>query len=149
MIIDLLNNAQLYHGVHPRLAQALKYLKETDLSAFLPGRFDIDGDDLYGLIIEYQTAPKEKSPWEAHRRYIDVQLMLKGQEMMGHAPIGALKVTKEYDETKDCLLLEGGGSYFTVKAGTFVVFGPQDGHQPGIMIGTPQPVKKAVLKVRV
>ncbi|MCX5751093.1 MAG: YhcH/YjgK/YiaL family protein [Candidatus Saganbacteria bacterium] len=148
MIIDLLDNAEMYYNFYPYLKQALKYLKETNFPDFKPGKFDIDGTNLYGMINEYETIPKEKGVWEAHRKYTDVQFILQGQEMMGYAPIGTLKVSKEYQEKEDYLLLEGSGSFFTVKPGMFVVFGPEDGHQPGLAINSPSHIKKVVLKVR-
>jgi len=38
--------------------------------------------------MEYQTKPREQGIWEAHRKYIDVQYMIQGSELMGWASIG-------------------------------------------------------------
>ncbi|MFA4884178.1 MAG: YhcH/YjgK/YiaL family protein [Candidatus Margulisiibacteriota bacterium] len=147
MIIDLFNNLNIYLKLNPRLEQAFKYLQTNDLSRLPLGRFEIDGDDLYGTINEYETIPRGKALWEAHRRYFDVQLVIRGEEMIGYAPLSSLRVTSEYKYKEDYVLLDGEGSYFTIKPGMFVVFGPGDAHRPGIALEAPNRVKKAVLKV--
>ena len=147
MIIDQLTNSSLYLGVHKRLAVAFDYLRKTDLAKVEPGTYEIDGRKVYAMVQQYETKIKEKGRWEAHRKYIDVQYVHKGQERFGYANLRELKAGM-YEEAKDFLPLEGGGGdFFVVREGTFVVLLPQDGHMPGIAVSTPQPVKKFVVKV--
>ncbi len=148
MIIDQLANSSLYLGVHKRLAVAFDYLRKTDLAKVEPGTYEIDGRKIYAMVQQYETKIREKGRWEAHRKYIDVQYVHKGQERFGYATLQELKAGM-YEETKDFLPLEGGGKgdFFVVREGTFVVLLPQDGHMPGIAVSTPQPVKKFVVKV--
>lgn len=147
MIIDHIDNAALYWGLGPRFEQALRYLAETDLAATAPQRYDLDGDDLFALIQQYQAKPRAEGFWEAHRRYADVQYVVSGAEHMGYAPIAALKAG-EYDGEKDFLKLEGQGAFIELRAGFFMILCPQDGHMPGLAIEAPTPVKKAVVKVK-
>jgi YhcH/YjgK/YiaL family protein len=148
MIIDQLKNASFYSGLHKGLDTAFHYLQNTDLSKIAPGKYEIDGSNVYALVQEYETKPKEKGRWEAHRRYMDVQYVFKGVEKIGYANLEQLKAV-EYDEAKDFLALSGEGDFFVVREGTFVILAPQDGHMPGIAVAGPQFVKKIVVKVRV
>jgi biofilm protein TabA len=149
MIVDQIKNAGLYAGMGERFAHAFEFLKREDLTALGPGRYAVDGDDVFVIISEYETNPPEKVPWEAHRKYIDIQFVAAGREDMGYAHIASLSVSKPYDEGGDCMLLEGAGSRITCGAGTFAVFMPEDAHRPGMASGNPEKVKKAIAKVRV
>jgi biofilm protein TabA len=147
MMIDQLNNASFYLGVNKGLAVAFHYLQNTDLSKIEPGKYEIDGSRIYALVQQYETKSKEKGRWEAHRRYMDLQYVFGGVERIGYANLEQLQAG-EYDEAKDFLALSGEGDFFVVRAGTFVILAPQDGHMPGIAVSGPQPVKKIVVKVR-
>ena len=149
MIVDRLANASLYRAIHPRLAAGFDFLGKLDPGAFAPGRTEIEGDTLFAIAQEYETRPREAGKWEAHRRYIDIQYLVEGEEAMGYAPLERLAVTQPYDAAKDCLLLQGEGSLVHLRAGEFAVFYPQDAHMPSLAIGTPSPVKKVVIKVLV
>jgi YhcH/YjgK/YiaL family protein len=148
MIIDRLERASLYQGVHKRLAAAFDYLRKTDLGKVEPGTHEIEGRKVYVMAQQYETKPMEKGRWEAHRKYIDVQYVYQGVERFGYANLLELK-PGNYDEAKDFLSLEGEGKgdFFLVRQGTFVILFPQDGHMPGMSVSTPQPVRKFVVKV--
>ena len=148
MIIDRLEKASLYQGVHKRLEVALDYLRNTDLDKIAPGTYEIEGRKVYVMVQQYETKPREKGRWEAHRKYIDVQFVHQGAELFGYANLGEMKEI-QYDETKDFLSLqgEGRGDFFRVSQGTLVILFPQDAHMPGMAISAPQPVKKFVVKV--
>ncbi len=150
MIIDLLNHAPLYLGVHKRLSVAFDYLRKTDLDRIEPGTQEIDARRVYVMAQQYETKPMEKGRWEAHRKYIDVQYVHRGVELFGYASLRDLKAGP-YDEAKDFLSLqaEGKGDFFRLGEGTFVILFPQDGHMPGMAISTPQAVKKFVVKVAI
>lgn len=152
MVRDELTNAHLYEGLGAGIASALRYLREIDLKALAPGRYDIHGKDLIAIVEEYPSKPLEKCFWEAHRKYIDVQHVVSGAERMGYANLEALKVQQNYDAEKDFMKLEdpsGVGELMTIRAGAFVIFGPQDAHMPGLAVTSPEPVKKVVMKVKV
>lgn len=146
MIIDRLKNASLYFGLHKRLAVAFSYLQNTDFAEVEPGRYEVEGANIYVLVQQYESKPKEKGRWEAHRRYMDIQYIWKGEEFFGYAYLDDL-TTVSYDENKDFVTLEGKGDFVTLRSGSFVIVGPQDAHLPGIAISTPKLVKKIVVKV--
>ena len=149
MIIDNIKNAPLYYGVSERIAVALKFLRENDFSVMNPGKYEIDGSNVYALVQRYESKPVEKCKWEAHRRYIDVQYVAEGIEQIGYANLGQMKVSQEYREEGDYLLLEGKGDFFIFRDGNFAIFAPQDVHMPCIAAAEPQIIKKVVVKILV
>lgn len=148
MIVDCLENYFLYGGLSPLLAKAFNYIHATDMSSLAAGHCEIDGNKLYAIVSEYATKPREQGKWEAHRRYIDLQYMVRGTERIGFCPIGRMK-PGPYDSEKDCLFLEGSGDFLTLNEGDFMVLWPGDAHMPGIAVEEPSPVKKAVFKILV
>ncbi len=148
MIVDELKNAKQYYGLGAGIEAALRYLAQTDFSKVAPDRYDIDGDNVYALVQEYDSKPKSEGAWEAHHTYLDVQYVAAGAEHMGYRPVEGMKAGA-YDKEKDFYLLEGEGEFFTLREGYFTILKPQDAHMPGMAIAAPQAVKKVVVKVRV
>ena len=148
MIIDSLANASQYRALHPHLGDALDFLTNNDLAALSAGKHPIRNEDVFAIVNDYDTRPESEGTWEAHRQYIDVQVVARGRERMGYAPIEDLSVTTPYDAEKDSALLEGPGNWVTVNAGMFTIFLPQDAHIPGIAVAQPEAVRKIVVKVR-
>ncbi|MEI7880473.1 MAG: YhcH/YjgK/YiaL family protein [bacterium] len=149
MIIDYIRNASLYQGIDQRIQLAFEYLAGKDFTGVAPGRYDIDGDNVFALVQQYQTKPREKGLWEAHQRYIDVQFVASGVEVMGYAPISQCTVTQPYSLEKDCGFFSGSGDFVTVRAGMFTVFFPEDVHMPCLISEAPVQVYKVVVKVKV
>jgi biofilm protein TabA len=148
MIYDKLALFSRYAGLGKKLSTALSYLATQDFTATRPGRIDIQGDDLYALVQEYTTRPVGQGVWEAHRCYIDVQNMVSGQERIFFAPVETMQLGT-YVEEKDFLSMTGDGSPLDLFAGFFVVFFPEDAHMPGLQVGTPEFVRKIVIKLAV
>lgn len=144
MIFDHLENAHRYFALHPAFARAFEALR-GELLRRPPGRYELDGQRLYAIVQEYST--KAEGRWEAHRRYIDIQFMLAGDERMGWAPTRDLTVQEAYDPAKDAAFFTGQGSEFVVAAGQFAIFFPEDAHMPTLAAGDPQTVRKVVIKV--
>ncbi|WP_044411594.1 YhcH/YjgK/YiaL family protein [Thiomicrospira microaerophila] len=147
MIIDRIENAHLYIGIHPAIDQALNFLSKTpptELDALVLGRRTIS-PILDCIVDEYQTQSSEDKLYEAHQKYIDVQFILSGEEYMGVAPLINQTPAQPYNNEKDFALYKVSGEMFKVKAGMFVVFFPTDIHLPSI--GTPaRQVRKIVMK---
>jgi len=147
MIIDVLENANLYHEINSKFSKAFNFLRNADLLNLDAGKYEIEGTNIYALVDNYFTRSKEEGMWEAHRRYIDIQFVVKNKEQIGYANLKQMQNCTTYDQAKDILFFKGMGSYFIIPAGTFVILTPQDVHMPGIAIEKPQPVKKIVLKI--
>jgi YhcH/YjgK/YiaL family protein len=126
--------------------QALEYLRTHDMSAVPVGRHEIDGDRLVALVQEYTTRPMDECAWEAHRKYIDVQFVVRGSERMGHAPRSSLVPRQAYDVDRDVSLFEPGAAFVTIGPGSYAIFGPEDVHAPGGAVTEPEVVRKVVVK---
>ena len=148
MIIDQITNSHLYYALNPRINHAFSYIHQADLSAISVGKYEIDGENIYAMVQEYYTKPKEQCLWEAHRRYIELQYVIQGVEQIGFANTSRLN-HGEYDASKDFLPLFGEGDFLTLHKGNFVIFMPEDAHMPGIVFDSPNPVKKIVIKISV
>lgn len=147
MIFDTLDNAARYALPGSPLSAAFEFLRSHDLNALPVGRMEIDGDRLYALVQEYLSKPVEQGKWEAHRNYIDVQYIVRGEERMGFANLASLHIG-EYVAEKDFLPLSGKPNFVDLSAGSFTVFFPEDGHMPGLYLDKPEPVRKVVLKIK-
>ncbi len=154
MITDRLSNSHLYAPLHPRFAQSFEWLKQTefavnsDREALPVGRIELDGKDLYVMVQEYSTKLPEAGKWEAHRRYIDIQYILSGREIIRYANIDRLRAG-DYLPERDFQALSGDGDSLVLSAGDFMILFPQDAHMPGMAVEAPVPVKKVVVKVAV
>lgn len=134
---------------HEGVLRALEYARTHDLSEFAPGRHGIDGDALYVNVAEYDTKPLSECAFEAHRRYIDVHVVVRGAEYIDSQLVGKLKAG-DYDEAGDSMALEGeAATRCAMVPGVFVAYAPEDAHKPGIAMGEGAPLKKAVFKVAV
>jgi biofilm protein TabA len=69
----------------PPLIKGLEYIKQTDFSRIKNGKYEIDGTKVkvYAMVQEYRTAPKDSRPPEAHLKYIDIQYVLEGIDVIG------------------------------------------------------------------
>jgi len=134
-----------------RWDKAFLFLKSHDLSALEIKRYDIDGDNLYAPVSEYLTKNEEDARYEAHQKYIDIQYVESGKELIGIAPLSQRKdVLEPYDGTKDIefLTVEGGENRLATPERFFIFF-PEDAHRPGLKDGENSPVRKIVVKVKV
>lgn len=81
--------------------KAFAFIKKNDLVTLPKGKYPIDGDYVYATITEDPSKDFEKTIWESHRKYIDLQYIITGEEIIGIYPVAKATVTKEYDEKKD------------------------------------------------
>ncbi|MGV8814541.1 MAG: YhcH/YjgK/YiaL family protein [Gelidibacter sp.] len=149
MILDKIENANLYRGVHPGIAKALDYITSADFANLPMGKHEIDGEALFVILKENPTNPIADQLLESHLKYIDVQYVVQGIEKMGVTINAGQKPKKAYDDTDDYMLFEEPYDIITVKAGMFAIFFPDDIHMPDLTTGEPSLVKKAVFKVRI
>lgn len=143
-----MGNAGFYAPLGARIEQALDWLLRTDPGVLAAGRVEIDGDRVYALVSDYTTKNVLEGRWEAHRRYLDLQVVASGTEQIGYAPVTSL-VAGDYIAEKDIVWLEGDGSFVTMQPGQFMLLWPGDAHMPGVAVGAPSPVRKIVVKIAV
>ena len=150
MILDQLSVSAAYESLHPLFPQAFAYLRAFDPQT-ADGKYELQGQDLVAIVQRYRTAPSAEKLWEAHQVYGDIQVVYEGLEYCGHADQKTLDVTKPYLAEKDVEKYAAPTSattLLTLGRGNFAIFHPQDGHQPGVQIGTPGEILKVVIKFR-
>jgi YhcH/YjgK/YiaL family protein len=134
-----------------RWEKAFTFLKNSDFPKLESKRYDIDGDNLYATISEYKTKDPETTNFEAHRKYIDIQYVISGEEVMNVVPLSTVKqVITPYDGSKDIEFITV-SKIVNHKASpsNFFIFFPDDAHRPGIKVDASLPVKKVVIKLKV
>ncbi len=148
MILDSLDNIKQYASMHPNFEKAIDFILNTNLEELPLGRNEISGDTVFANVMEAQPRTKAEVPVEIHRRYIDIQIPLTSDEVMGYTNINELP-SGEYSDENDVTLYPVGmlaTDYFNVKRSMFTIFFPQDGHAPAV---TPVKLKKVIIKVAV
>jgi YhcH/YjgK/YiaL family protein len=148
MILDTLANCHLYLSINERIAKGFDYLRTTDLDSLPCGKHDIDGDTIFALVQEYQTKPIVECKLESHKKYIDIQYVIQGEEMMGITTQNNQTILEQNLE-KDYTFYEGTTSLVRVSKGMFTIFFPDDLHQPCVQTETVLEVKKVVIKVMI
>ena len=150
MIIDSLKREGPCLLLNENIAFALRWLQSEQAAQLSPGKYELRGQSLYAIVDEYMTRQRESCRLETHRRYIDVQYMVKGRELMGYAPAMSLEPDGLFDDGRDVQFHQGHADFFLLQQGMFAVMLPGDGHMPGVAVDNqPETVKKIVVKVAV
>jgi biofilm protein TabA len=148
VILDTLAHAARYAGLHPGFARAFEFLATTDLAALAPGRHDLDGDRMYVSIDLKDGRGEDGARLEAHRRYIDIQYTIGGDELIGWMPLSRCTTPDgAFDETKDIgFFADRPSTWVSVPPGSFTIFFPHDAHAP---LGGHGGLHKAIVKIAV
>lgn len=148
MILDTLENADAYFACVPGFEQFMQFFNHNDLLALPACKIKLDGDDLIVNINDFVGKKSEDCRMEAHKEYIDIQIPLEEEEQMGWKPACDCQlITSEYNEQKDVeFYADKATTLFTVPADHFVVFFPEDAHQPGIAEG--KKYRKIIVKIK-
>lgn len=151
MIFDHISNIATYKGLSPNIALGLDFLKQVKPDTPV-GTYQIN-QHVKAIVSEYETKAENEHGFEAHKKYIDIQYLLFGEERIACLPIERLNETKAYNEETDAAFyaadLKLQPSYISLLTGYFAIFFPQDGHMPQLCVDKPMKVKKVVVKVEV
>lgn len=128
--------------------EAFEFLSVFSPDMFEDGRVELAGG-VYVNIESYQTQERCKRRFEAHRKYIDIQYMIEGEELIAVAPISELTISEPYDEKRDIEFYENSvnGMDYALHSGEFQIFKPGEGHMPCIALNGINKVRKMVIKV--
>ena len=137
--------------VQAKIQRALDHLQTLDLEQIAVGRYEIDGNNIFFMISEYETLPASEMRFEAHQKYLDIQGIISGHEAIQVARTDLFTVATAYDEAKDIVFFNDIDLYSTVvlSPGDYVVLLPEDAHKPKVMVGKPEHTKKYVVKIRI
>lgn len=146
MIHARLKDAPDYRGIHPLLDRALECLTPEYLAGVGTVRRDLEGDALYVTRFDYETVPEEQAFFEAHRRYLDIHVMIRGSEQVDIARPDKLE---EFTHEGDFWGYHGKAEQsIMLSPGDFLVVFPDDAHRLKIHpAGKPETVSKVVFKI--
>ena len=151
MIFDCLENLSRYSSAIPHAEQVIRFLAESFAETPAPGKYELDGKELFVNVQEYATKAYNPEKLEYHQSYIDIQLLFDGEESIYYSPLDGLDVTMEFNAEKDCglrrLPAPEQGIKLAMKRGNFALFFPGEGHIP--CVGDGRTVHKAVVKIAV
>jgi YhcH/YjgK/YiaL family protein len=152
MIVTDLKDFEHQAPMTPQFRQAVEFLRRTDLLELPDGNVPLDGTRVFAILQRYRTARHDAPQFEYHRKYIDLQYVLSGEEVIGWAPAAGMTPSFAYDEQQDIcfgLMEPGKWSPVRVLAGQVAVLWPEDGHAPRLAAEAPLLVRKIVVKVAV
>ncbi len=151
MILGTVQYPSRYSGLGEGVRKGLEYISAhiNELENFKPGRYTIDGDNIFFEVSESITTEPSGKFFESHKKYIDIHITLSGEEWFGYAMIKQLKESKPYDELTDTAYYTGEGIYNQVLPGHFILFMPEDAHKCGVFFHNRGTVKSLVLKVKI
>lgn len=134
----------------PNIRAAIAYLHTHDLLALPLGKSVIDGEKLYLNRQSYVGKPLEQCGIESHRRYLDLQIILKGKEKIGLAQVGDPSLAASpYDPIKDKISYTGQlKGDVILREGECILLFPEDIHQPGGQVDD-EPIEKLVVKIEI
>ncbi len=145
MIIDTIDNINKYQEVIPHFEKAIEFLRNAITTEPTPGRHEIDGKDVFAIVLDMQGKGKE-AVREAHKHHIDIHCTLSGTDVVGWKPRTEVGEYYESSEEDDYYLYHDQITNWTsLKAGQFAIFYPQDVHAA---LATDEHVKKIVIKIR-
>lgn len=144
MIYDKIENIDIYNIDKI----AVDFIK--NLTPDIECKKHILSDNIYANVEEYTT--KDVGYFEAHKDYLDIQILLSGEEIIEYTPLEGLSVKESYDKSRDIAFYYDGKNHVTpikLEEGLFTVLYPQDAHKPQLKYKTNQKVKKVVVKIKV
>ena len=134
MIVSNLQNSQRIEGLHPLFKSLFDYVKTHDLLHADLGRIEVDGDHLFINNVNPECVTSDQQVLELHHDYIDVHILLEGEEMIG------------WKALEDCALYsDRPTTYVSLLPGQFVIVYPEDPHAPVIGSGK---IRKLIAKVK-
>lgn len=149
MIYDTMMNLARYKGIHPNLDQGLDFLIQTELSHLPLGKTIIDGDKIFVNIMEAALKSADDGQYEFHKKYLDIQFNLEGEEVMGIGFVSEDQSTEhDYDAASDFGTINCQKELFLpLGKDRFIICMLDEPHKPGIQGQLGKQVKKGVVKI--
>ena len=137
-------------GLPAVLVRAIALAQAHDLHTIAPGSYELQGDNVLMNVMAFHTGVPEEKKAELHSQFIDIQILLAGEERIFYGVAGSACECEEAHPDEDyqlCRRIEGEQS-IALRPGMFVVFMPGEPHKPGCITDSAGEIKKAVVKVR-
>lgn len=125
---------------------AYDFISDTDFDEILPGKYELTESGVFVTVTDYMT--KEPALFEAHRKYIDLQYVVRGQEYIAIGDTRGKTPSVVFNEEKDAEFYTLDESHACLADSTvFFVLFPKDAHKPCIKVDVSSPVRKIVVKI--
>lgn len=149
MIYDKIDNIELYKGLSEDIYLGLEFLKKV--TPDIENGVHELSPRVKAVVSEYKTKEIIENGFESHKKYIDIQYLLKGSEKVCCLPIEQLQESKNYSEENDAAFYTANTNPVEITLGNsyFAIFYPQDGHMPGLAYKANEDVKKVVVKLSI
>ena len=151
-LTNRISESKRFEFLNPHFAKAFRFLRETDLTKLPNGRIMIDGDNVFVNVMSAKLSPfKAEDDYEVHRRYIDIQVPINGEETFGAYTLSDLSTAGAYDVAHDISIFKAKGEPITLCPGEFIAFFPSSGaHCPGCTRAetVPADFRKLCVKVK-
>ena len=147
MIVSTLSQSSRIESLHPLFHQLFAYVKTHNLLDAPCGRIELDGNMLFINRCDVEGVDASNQVLEVHRDYIDIHILLAGEETIGWKPLEDVRNEKQaYQQEGDCALYdERASTYVTLQPGQFAIVWPEDCHAPVIGKGC---IRKLIAKVK-
>lgn len=151
MIYGEIKELNQYRGLSRNLDKAIDCILNGKYKNAVPGKNVVDGDKVYFNCPDHpMTKEFEDGFFEGHKQYIDIHVVIEGEENLGFVPRSEAKLTQEYDEAGDCELFDGEiKSLFHLTPERFVMFFPNEPHMALLKVGEVKQISKVIFKVLV
>lgn len=151
MIKDNAENLMKYSLLSKNFEKAIEFIRGTSIIDMEKGRYNIDDQRVYAFVDEYFTYFWDKGVYESHKKYIDLQYVINGTEIISVTKIDKLSIKEKYDDKRDVIFYNNDvhGEDIIFNKNEFGIFYPSDAHKPLICEREPSIVKKLVLKIQI
>ena len=148
MLLSTLSDSHRFDALYPGFARALEFLRQPDLARWPKGRHAVDGDRIVAIVEQRDAVGRDAAVLEVHRRYIDLQYTVAGDEVMGWRALADCTAPREpFAEERDVgFFRDAPLVWVPVPPGHLAIFDPEDAHAPLAGRG---PLHKVVMKVAV
>ena len=148
MLLSTLSDSYRFDALHPGFSRALDFLRQPDLAHWAKGRHPVDGDRIIAIVEQRDAVGQAAAVLEVHRRYIDLQYTVSGDEVMGWRALSTCAQPREpFAEDRDIgFFRDAPLVWVPVPTGHLAIFYPEDAHAPLAGRG---PLHKVIMKVAV
>ncbi|MBQ6632235.1 MAG: YhcH/YjgK/YiaL family protein [Romboutsia sp.] len=149
MILDSIKNISKYENLNIDLKSIVEFIDRVENENLENGKYELDGDKLFALVQSYETKDSDECRLESHKKYIDIQYVQEGTEVMYWSLVDGLKVTEDLSEISDVIFYEDdkNATELVVNEKSFALFFTHDAHKPGVKFNTKSNVRKIVFKI--
>lgn len=148
MVVDNLKNIQSYNKLNIRFNELIKFIEETDFYSYKTGKHETKINGVFFLVNKYDTKTENLNILEAHQQYLDLQMVIEGDEIIEYESFDQHELSKEYDKENDYSLFSPKEpNSIVLKSNMFAIFFPQDLHMPGYANKEISSIFKIVFKV--